>query len=90
LAEMAGPIDRATGKPQFRKPKLRTQQRLLYGATRFHHPELSADDCKGLVSAHNAEILWPMLSALGRAMGKGEEIDQASDEGGGAEADANP
>jgi hypothetical protein len=56
---------------------LRTQQRLLYGATRFHHPELTPDDCKGLVSAHNAEILWPMLSALGRAMGKGEEIDAA-------------
>jgi hypothetical protein len=90
LAEMAGPINPATGKPVFRKPRLRTQFRLLYGATRFHHGELTPDDCKGLVSAHNSEILWPMLSALGRAMGKKEEIDAATGEGGEAAAVANP
>jgi hypothetical protein len=90
LAEMAGPIDPPPAAGRSASPSLRTQFRLLYGATRFHHGELTPDDCKGLVSAHNSEILWPMLSALGRAMGKGEEIDAATGEGGEAEADANP
>jgi hypothetical protein len=82
LSEMAGPVSPVTGKPTFRHPRLKTQMVLLYGATRFHHEEMTPDDCKELVSAHNAEILWPMLSALGRAMGKGDEIDAAGQEDG--------
>lgn len=88
LAEMAGPIDPATSRPSFRNPRLRTQQHLLYAATRFHHPELRLPDCQQLVTAHNSEILTPLLIALGRGMGKGDEIDE--DEGGGADATANP
>jgi hypothetical protein len=86
LAEMAGAFNPVTGKPEFRKPRMRTQARMLYGATRFHHPSLTITECQALVLQHNAEILWPMLSALGRAMGKGDEIDAAQEEGGGDDA----
>jgi hypothetical protein len=90
LAEMAGPVNPATGKAAFRHPRLKTQVHLFYGATRTHHAELALAECKALLAANNAEILWPMLSALARAMGKGEEIDQAEEGGDGEAADHPP
>jgi hypothetical protein len=90
LVEMAGPLNPATKKPLFRHPRMRTQQRMLYAATRFHHPEVTLEECKVLVTTCNTEILWPMLSALGRAMGKASEIDAAIGEGGAADAGENP
>lgn len=90
LAEMAGPIDPATGKTQFRKPRLRTQFRMLYAATRFYHRELTMPECQGLVSSENSAVLWPMLTALGRAMGRAKEIDAATSEEAEGEPGANP
>ncbi len=90
LAEMAGPIDPSRGRPAFRRPKRKTQLHLLYGATRFHHREMTLPQCKDLLAAHPEQVLWPLLSALGRFMGRGQEIDEAEAEGGEPEGDSHP
>jgi hypothetical protein len=89
LGEMAGPPLPGEVKPSFRQPRFITQARLLYAATRAKHEALTLGDCQQLVSAHNAEILWPMLRALGMFLGRSEEI-ASEEEGEAAGAAANP
>lgn len=83
LAEMAGPPAPGTSKPTFRHPKVRSQVMLLYGATRWEHPQITLEECKELMSHHTAAILWPMLSALTASLGHGDGQDGDGEEAAG-------
>lgn len=92
LAEMTGPVLPGDTKPSFRRPRLATQVALFYAATRFHHRDITLERATALMvdSASNGALFWPLMRALARFLGNDDDEAAAGDEGGGADADANP